>query len=104
MFENMTPIDRPTAIFEIVGLLLISFVLGYICARIPLTSGNSDSKTSSSRKKIKKTHEIITDIDPRDIISEPTTIKAVLTRDRKGNAIAPPIKNNDLNSDTQKTN
>ncbi|WP_232285851.1 hypothetical protein [Aquimarina agarilytica] len=96
--------DRPTAIFEIVALLLISFVLGYICARIPLTSGNSDSKTSIPRKKTKKAHEMISDIDPRDIISEPTTIKAVLTRDRKGNAIAPPIKNNDSNSDIQNAN
>ncbi len=97
MFENMNPLDRPTAVFEIVVLLFISFILGYVCARI-FVSKNKKYIPSAATKKIKKNQDQITDIDPRDIISEPTTIKAVLTRDRKGNPIAPPIKEIDSNT------
>ena len=40
------------------------------------------------------------EVDPRDIITEPTTIKAVLTRDRKGNAMASIQTNKKLPDDT----
>jgi len=81
----MNPLDRPTAFLEIFILLLITFILGYISARIPI--GSQPFKKSSDSKK--KDQIIEEDVDPRDIITEPTTIKAVLTRDRKGNAIDP---------------
>ena len=81
----MNPLDRPTAFLEIFILLLITFILGYISARIPI--GSQPFKKSSDLKK--KDQIIEEDVDPRDIITEPTTIKAVLTRDRKGNAIDP---------------
>lgn len=86
MFENMNPLDRPTAFFEIAVLLLISFIIGFLAARLPI-AGNI---TSKNNRRTKKSPNIIDDdhVDPRDIITEPTTIKAVLTRDRKGNAIA----------------
>lgn len=83
----MNPMDRPTAFFEIAVLLFISFIIGYLAARLPI-GGDSVVKKS---KRTKKSLNIIDEeyVDPRDIITEPTTIKAVLTRDRKGNAIAP---------------
>ncbi|WP_010522552.1 hypothetical protein [Aquimarina agarivorans] len=93
----MNPLDSSTAILEIVVLLLISFVLGYVCARIPLTHKKSRPETSNN-KNTKKVTEAMDITDPRDIISEPTTIKAVLTRDRKGNAVVPPKQNNSLST------
>ena len=83
----MNPMDRPTAFFEIAVLLLISFIIGFLAARIPI-AGNTPK---NSNRRSKKSHNIIDDeeVDPRDIITEPTSIKAVLTRDRKGNPIAP---------------
>lgn len=87
MFENMNPLDRPTAFFEIAVLLLISFIIGFLAARLPI----SGSIPIKKNKRFKKSPNIIDDeyVDPRDIITEPTSIKAVLTRDRKGNPIAP---------------
>jgi len=91
MFENMNPMDRPTAFLEIAILLLITFILGYISARIPIGSESPIKKP----KRSKKTEEVVTEeVDPRDIITEPTAIRAVLTRDRKGNAINP-VKSKD---------
>lgn len=87
MFENMNPMDRPTAFFEIAVLLLISFIIGFLAARIPIPG----SDTLKSKRPSKKSPNIIDDehVDPRDIITEPTSIKAILTRDRKGNPISP---------------
>ena len=92
MFENMNPMDRPTAFLEIAILLLITFILGYVSARIPIGSESPIKKP----KRSKKTEEVVAEeeIDPRDIITEPTAIRAVLTRDRKGNAINP-VKSKD---------
>lgn len=95
MFENMNPLDRPTAFLEIGILLLITFVLGYLCAYflgVPssIITENKKNKSKKVKKKRIKKEAIIKEeeyVDPRDIITEPTEIKAVLTRDRKGNAI-----------------
>ena len=86
MFENMNPLDRSTAFFEIAVLLLISFIIGFIAARIPIKESVVKNENRNKNKPNSGNAEVI---DPRDIITEPTTIKAVLTRDRKGNAIAP---------------
>jgi len=87
----MNPMDRPTAFFEIAILLLISFVIGFIAARIPLADSDLPKGGGFFKKGSKKMEE--EQVDPRDIITEPTTIQAVLTRDRKGNAIgAAPVK------------
>ena len=94
MFENMNPLDRSTAFIEIGILLLVSFILGFVAAKIPL---------SALQKSSKKENNTIADneeVDPRDIITEPTTIKAVLTRDRKGNAMASIQANKKLPDDT----
>jgi len=81
MFENMNPMDRPTAFFEIAVLLLISFIIGFVAAKLPVSAISGFTKN-------KQTNDVEDEfVDPRDIITEPTSIKAVLTRDRKGNAI-----------------
>lgn len=77
MFETMNPLDRSTAFFEIAIIILISFLLGYVVAKIPL---------GEKKKEAKKKKEI-EEVDPRDIIKEPNGIMANLTRDRDGNAI-----------------
>ena len=87
MFENMNPLDSTTAFFEIAVLLLISFIIGFVAARIPIPGSASVKNNGRTKKGANKIEE--EEIDPRDIITEPTTIKAVLTRDRKGNRIAP---------------
>jgi len=77
MFETMNPLDRSTAFFEIAIIILISFLLGYVVAKIPL----------GEKKKEAKKEKEIEEVDPRDIIKEPNGIMANLTRDRDGNAI-----------------
>ena len=86
MFENMNPLDRSTAFLEIAILLLIAFVLGYVAAKLPISPLGKKKIINEAKSKIDEEEEYI---DPRDIITEPTSIKAVLTRDRKGNAIEP---------------
>jgi len=73
----MNPLDRSTAFFEIAIIILISFLLGYVVAKIPL----------GEKKKEAKKEKEIEEVDPRDIIKEPNGIMANLTRDRDGNAI-----------------
>ena len=88
MFENMNPMDRPTAFLEIAILLLITFIIGFVSARIPI-GGDSSSPIKKPKRSKKKEEVVVEEVDPRDIITEPTEIRAVLTRDRKGNAINP---------------
>lgn len=87
MFENMNPLERPTAFFEIAILLLISFIIGFVAARIPIPGGDVIKNNEGTKESTNNTD--VEEVDPRDIITEPTSIKAVLTRDRKGNRIAP---------------
>ena len=101
MFENMNPLDKPTAFFEIGVLLLISFILGYVCAYY-FSSGRTTKKTITKKKPVKTSANIIDTDDSRNIISEPTSIKAVLTRDRKGNPIAPVKKDSSVKNNTIK--
>ena len=101
MFENMNPLDKPTAFFEIGVLLLISFILGYVCAYY-FGSAKAKNNTSIKKKPVKTSANIIDTDDPRNIISEPTSIKAVLTRDRKGNPIAPVKEDSSVKNTTTK--
>ena len=101
MFENMNPLDKPTAFFEIGVLLLISFILGYVCAYY-FSSARTKKKPITKKKPVKTSANIIDTDDPRNIISEPTGIKAVLTRDRKGNPIAPVKKDVSTENTTTK--
>lgn len=76
MFTEFIPTDRPTAFLEIGIILLITFVLGFLCGKIPL----------ATKKTVIYTPAISTDtiVEDRDIITEPTTIRATLTRKRGG--------------------
>ncbi len=75
MFTEFIPNDRPTAFFEIGIILLITFILGFICAKIPLGK-KEEVYAGSSPEDIH--------FEERDIITEPTTIRATLTRERGG--------------------
>ena len=69
MFENMNPLDRPTAFLEIGILLFISFILGYIAARIPIPT-----EKIQFGKKSETIEEPEEEVDPRDIITEPLSL------------------------------
>jgi len=88
MFENMNPLDRPTAFLEIGILIFIAFVLGFICANIKMKDVSVGDYVNNTLGKIKnggsETKETYSD---RDIIIEPTGIRATKTRDRKGNLV-----------------
>ncbi len=78
MFTEFIPSDRPVAFLEIGIILLITFILGFLCGRIILAKVNRTVKSNPDTK---------TDFEERDIISEPTTIRATLTRERGGNLV-----------------
>ena len=94
----MNPLDILSSFLEIGILLLISFILGFVAAKIPLGS-NSEF---SFLKKEKNALDVQENVDPRDIITEPQTIRAVLTRDRKGNAVSNTEKSKSKKSKTSK--
>ncbi len=75
MFTEFIPSDRPTAFLEIGIILLITFILGFICAKIPL----GKKKALHTGAPLEEPH-----FEERDIITEPTTIRATLTRERGG--------------------
>lgn len=84
MFENLNPFDRTTAYIEIAIMLLLSFVFGYLVARIPIEGSKKKLTRTKKKQNIEEDKE---EVDPRDIITEPTQIRAVLTRERGGKAI-----------------
>lgn len=92
----MNSLDILSSFLEIGVLLLISFILGFVAAKIPLGSNTEISFLKKGKNDL-TTEE---NVDPRDIITEPQTIRAVLTRDRKGNAVSNTEKSDNKNSKT----
>ena len=88
MFENMNPLDRPTAFLEIGILIFIAFVLGFICASIKMKDVSVGDYVNNTLGRIKNGGKETTEkYSDRDIIVEPTGIRATKTRDRKGNLV-----------------
>lgn len=65
MFENLNPMDRPTAIMEILIMLIVAFIIGFIIAWllrknkkevVTKTVDNSD-ELNALRNKLKKSEE-----------------------------------------------
>ncbi len=105
MFENMNPLDKSTAWFEIFLLMLGAFLIGYFFARSYFKSkykGLLDlcHEEKEKLKKIGYTKANTTfhkETKEDDTTAEETAIKAVKTRERDGSSTSsnnpPPVLN-----------
>lgn len=82
MFENMTFDERPRAWLEIFILMLVAFLIGYVFA---WWFYRSKYNKYLDPTKDKETFEV--DQDDKDIEEPTEQIKAILTRDRKGEMV-----------------
>ena len=104
MFENMNPMDRPTAWLEIFILMLGAFIIGYLFAR-SYYKRKAQKDLEASHKEIRtlktlggsKTNTAARAADSGfETIDKPGTIKAVKTRERAGVAVESKKNTNQL--------
>ncbi len=54
MFENLNPLDKPTAIFEIVIMLVIAFLIGYFTRWFSAKQTAVEKPSNTSEKELKE--------------------------------------------------
>ncbi len=85
MFENLNPLDKSTAWLEIFLLMFGAFLIGYYFARWYFKTKLQKAKEEFEKEKKKLKLENLENSNS----TVPSGIKAVLTRDRKGELINP---------------